>query len=363
MNSAKPIQLAAAWHINGGPGLAHKDAKAQRFKANCMPFAPWRLCARFCVRRAFTLVELLVVVIVITVLLGIILPALSRMWQQRNVAATETSVRGLLATARANALHRGERGLFFFVDGNVQKAAMIAFQPLKLPVAGAPQPDDDPAGTPVQIVRDRFRVVGPIITLPRPMRVCPRNVVDDNDNNPMTEPPPASDLAMWNKDELGNDNYLVPAAMNPVQPQWHRNFFTIIFDRDGQIVPRRSVLIQDIDAAIPPATTGDGKGDRTGLKTATGVPKYWRLETIGAMAGQLIPSDFVPPPAALNDLLVDPTSKALNFVSADGLLVYDEDVYREQPTGVDKRKYLLDNGQPYFVSRFGEIVQGQRGKP
>jgi prepilin-type N-terminal cleavage/methylation domain-containing protein len=331
---------------------AHPNAISQFQRSRSeRPVSTFRLFdfSTFRRSRAFTLIELIVVVVVITILLGIILPALTSMWRQRNVSTAETSIRGLLATARSNALRRGERGLFFFLDGNVQKIAPIILQPVQPPQT-PPQPDDDPAGTTPPIVRDRFRVTdGPIITLPAPLRVCPRNVVDDNDNDPTNEP---MGPGFWDNDEMNSEDY---RATGVFEPERHRNFFTIVFDREGRVVAGRNVLIQDIDG------NGDNKGDRTGLAVAASATQFYPYPVTVPPGPQ---SFSIPPGATLKWLLVEAGAGgvALNFPGADGLLVYDEDVYREQPSGVDKRTFLRDHGQPYYVTRYGDVIAGTREK-
>ena len=55
-------------------------------------------------RRGFTLVELMVVVGIIAVLLGLLVPTVSTMWQQGKGAQAEQELKGVLAFARSKAI-------------------------------------------------------------------------------------------------------------------------------------------------------------------------------------------------------------------------------------------------------------------
>ena len=54
---------------------------------------------------------------------------------------------------------------------------------------------------------------------------------------------------------------------------------------------------------------------------------------------------------------------AINFPSVDGLLVYDNSVFRSLDLAEDKRDYLLESAQPFYVNRYtGAIIRGPRGE-
>jgi len=62
---------------------------------------------------------------------------------------------------------------------------------------------------------------------------------------------------------------------------------------------------------------------------------------------------------------VDGGGKAINFVSVDGLIIYDESAFKDLPASLptEKRNFLLRTGQPLYVSRAtGSVVVGPLGE-
>ena len=114
-----------------------------------------------------------------------------------------------------------------------------------------------------------------------------------------------------------------------------------------------AVLIYD------PDYNTDGFGDRTGLGVsgANDVNAWY---------------DGAAPPGIsyfgglyLANVVSDPlyTQNALNFRGVDGLLVYDDAAFAEQPDDDARRQYLLDHSQPLYVSPLsGQVLRGPRGE-
>ncbi len=288
-------------------------------------------------RRAFTLIEMVVVISIILVILGMALPAASSLWNDRKSSEAINTIQGLLMNARVKALDSDgvETGFFAIVD----EQGLQRFIPLRQNRKMLGQPAWE----------DVFEVTDePDQTLLAPMRVVPRYVV----NNPLS--PDFAPVDAFNDDELANDNVLTAVGD---QAQRHRNFFTMIFSTDGNLIVGRDVLIKDNDE------DADGFGDRTQLPVGPGKPaspivnefydvsRNSRAEIRGA--GGKTPIDF---------LVREDTSStvALNFPSVDGLLVYDDAVFRSADL-VGKREVLLRTGQPLYLSRWtGVVIRGPK---
>jgi len=290
---------------------------------------------------------MVIVVAVILLIVGIVLPAASTLWRERRVAEAQDTISGLLMTARARAMQDnfGDSGLFFFVDdAGVQHIAAIAQDARR----GA-----DPA------TRDAWANVFNVTTersyaLPVPMRVVPRYAVEDKTTNP-----DAKAYALFSEGELANSDFMtLPTGGD--QAQRHRNFFTMIYSSSGQLRVRRDVLIRDVDAD----SADNPGGDVTGLTVGgAGTPpaqvsKYYDQANaalnIDPKGVQKI--DFLVTDAGNRDV-------AINFPSVDGLLVYDESLFGAAGSAEQKRQFLLDAAQPFYVHRLtGAVVRGPVGE-
>ena len=317
-------------------------------------------------RRAFTLIEMMVVVAIVLVILGIALPAANSLWNNQKLSDAQNAVKGMLTTARvkaqqpgAIALQRetvhdpappatpddlvvsGESGLFFFLDDSgVQRIVSI----VSMAQTGRQQPTAPPNRL---AYRDVFLVTAErSFSLSPPLRVVPRYVVEGESSGT------ASHL-IFDEDELANDNYVAPAN-DPTQR--HRNYFTMVFSSDGELRVWRDVLIRDDDV------DGDGLGDLTGLPVGydssgpTAIVKRYYAQD-GATT-KIDPTDGE---LAIPFLIVESNrgDVAVNFPSVDGLLVYDDAVFQSYPTPGDKRSFLVRTAIPFYVNRLtGAVVRG-----
>jgi len=298
---------------------------------------------------AFTLIELITVVAIIGILLAVVLPGASSLWSQRNEAATANMMRGLLASARSQAVRRGERGLFFFVDpvDRVQRVVFIEAEPPDDTVDGLDLCDCDPSccdGTicdpaDSQCITEvsalnRFRVVsGGLYTVPAPYRVAPAWTLETTDLG----------VTLW-PDQL--ENTLFPThSSGSDTPRYHPNFFAILFGANGELVVGRNVLIHDPD------------GEVTGL-LVNNVAETWIIDADGP--------DYVDISDASNpdlyDIVVLDDDRAANFISVDGLVVYNG-AETADLDGIAVGEVLRREGQPFYITRYtGDIILGPRGE-
>ena len=306
-------------------------------------------------RRGFTLVEMIVVVAIITVVIGIALPAVSQLWKERKVSDTINSIKGALTGARAAALEgrQGQTGLFFFLDAEgVQRVARI-HQVRAEP--GSPM-SEQLAYADVFVVED-----GRQWTIPPPYRVAPRYAVEPDQTGSLA-------YTAFSDAELANENFASPPdEINAAQR--HRNFFTLVFSTEGHVVVGRDVLIMDGDPLALDPGEGDADenniGDRTGLRVGydhgngeANVVEYFDRTSV---TGGKIPIDPMGN-AAVPLLVVDRSDVAINFPSIDGLLVHDDSLFKvfDAPS---KRDYLARQAQPMYLDRLtGSVIEGPIGE-
>lgn len=308
--------------------------------------------------RAFTLVEMVIVIGIIILLAGLVLPAASQMWRDRKLADAQNMVSGMLMVARAKALegNAGETGLFFYLDDQgVQHVAAISQDP------------GDPANTTWQ-TESRWHNVFTVsenrtYTLPAPMRVVPRNAVCGEAGSGTACDGYDEKYELFSSDELANNDFANAKIDADHQVgQMHRNYFTIIYSPDGELKVARDVLIRDVDADCN--ENPGGGGDVTGLHVGTtdcsvpNVMQYYKQDQNNT------PDNICPknPPQPV-DYLVTNSDIAINFPSVDGLLVYDDSLFNEAGDAEARRKFLLESAQPFYIQRLtGAVVRGPVGE-
>jgi type II secretory pathway pseudopilin PulG len=273
-----------------------------------------------------------VVIAIIGLILGLILPGVSAMWDQRLEAQAETVAAGALRSVQMQARNTGERGLFFYLEDGVQKIAIIeSATSVKNPCSSS-----GPI-TAQQALADCFEIVsGFDQRFPPPYRVVPATIFS------------------WSDDAI---NRLDATALggNRDTNQRHRNFFSIVFGPDGGLIVGRDVLVYD-----PTGLTGLAPADSTEYYNGSGTP-----------------TDFLIASGACLRMIADAAAEghaAINFPSVAGLLVYDESLFQEivdptepPPGGAAtaglRRQWLQMNGRPYYVSRLtGSVIRGPVGE-
>ncbi len=290
-----------------------------------------------CGRGAFTLVELLVVVAVILLILGIVGPGVTKMWDQRLESEAQTILSGAIRSTQMQARTHGERGLFFYMDGNEQKIIPIV-PARKVEIQGSSETDQ------LNVVADVFEVTsGMIYQIPSPFRVCPRNVHAWSDwgvnNRDVFASPPTT----------GNAN------------QRHCNFFSLIFGPDGRLRVGRNVLIYDADFIWN--DPDKLRKDRTGLLAPSARPTVRFYGAKGTP--EPFPTPFGGSVPRIEKLVATNVSggvTALNFPCVDGVLLYDATYYWDLPDANARRDFLRRRAIPFYVSRqSGDIVRGRIG--
>lgn len=279
-------------------------------------------------RDAFTLVELIVVVTIILLVVVIALPNVASMFDDAKMTDARNIVRGLLVTTRQKSMQgdKGERGLLFALDATGTQRVYPIGQ-----VSGD------------ILSKDVFEILDESERkLSRPVRAVPRYVIEEGGET----------YEQFSEAELANDDFdVTPSAADTAQR--HRNFFTIIFANDGQLIVRRNVLVIDTDA------DDDDRGDRTGLRVADDVAKFFTHSP----NGDIQDIDITGQNRTLDDVIADADGTAINFVSIDGLLVYDDSLFNELESAADKREFLLESATPFYVNRnSGDVILGDRIK-
>ena len=296
----------------------------------------------------FTLIEMIVVVAIVVVLIALILPAASTMWEERKSADAEMMIQGMLMTARAKALQASgvESGVFFFVDDRGTQHIVPIQQ-------GPGKRDLENVGNPAW--ESVFRVVpGRTYSLPAPMRVVPRYVIEE-------DPDDEKAGRVFSEEELAHDDFKTPPSPEGNPAQRHRNFFTMVFSNDGELLVWRDALI--LDAAQDP----NEMGDATGLAVAPseGVAEYHVQGDANTEAPIDPRAALRAEPDAIPFLVVDAMNMdvALNFPSVDGLLVYNDALFRSVDLAAQQRDFLLRTARPFYVNRnTGAVIRGPSGE-
>jgi len=317
--------------------------------------------------RAFTLVEMIVVIAIVAILVVIGLPAAQQLWENQRRVDTVNMIQGMLTTARAKAIQGGEAetGLFFFVDDkNAQRVVSIRrAEPSRLNDRLVSEGYDAPGGAGDSNYRRALENVFEVTldrayTIPSPIRVVPRYVVETKDDNQFLD-----DWDLFTPAELANNTFEVLAAPAD-NNQRHRNFFTIVFTPGGEVRPKRDVLILDVDTLVDTQARGDVTGLRVGFDPTTGkgtVGRYYLPNRTAAFKQLGDGQTAVTLPFLVHD--ADTADAAINFPSVDGLLVYDESLFNEFTDPNNKRDFLLRTAQPLYINRLtGAIVEGPVGE-
>jgi len=280
---------------------------------------------------------MVVVVAIILVILGLVLPAASTLWGQRKTAQADNAIQGLLMTARAKAMRADgvETGFLAFVDGEGNQHLVTIEQ------------HRDNIHYPAW--QNVFVITGqPDQVLPTPIRAVPRYVVIEPGQG-------QEEWEVFRGEELANNDFNnLPKDQD--QTQRHRNFFTLVFSTDGQLIQNRDVLIQDADAEE------NRFGDRTGLHVGPGGSKPPTTTKFYLRDGNEQDIDPTGDGIAIPFLVTDDQDVAINFPSIDGLLVYDDSVFNDL-TVPEKRSFVLQRGRPLYVSRWtGAVIRGPVGE-
>ncbi|MEE9294572.1 MAG: type II secretion system protein [Phycisphaerae bacterium] len=334
------------------PILGKGEAPASPLVGDENPFVPSSL-------PAFTLIELVVVIGIISLLAAVSLPGIARMWEENRLSATQGTLKGLLMSARARARNDTEKGLFFYLENGVQKVVFIEADPPDYTLRPGPdgvigtlddvQSPDAQNNVTEQDTADRFRVIAEdkVYEFPPPFRVVPREAIDSG---------------VWNNSQLSNENHQVQPGTGPLN---HRNFFTVIFSPSGRLITRDVVLIRDGVEEFPGVGGGPG-GDERGAMTGLVIDSATQYVDENGTA-----SPSFAPGVALPAMIVDSVSagnNAINFPSVDGLLVYDDSVFVEYPEaalgdGMTQRKYLMQSARPLYITRqTGALIRGPVGE-
>ncbi|MGB0715424.1 MAG: pilus assembly FimT family protein [Phycisphaerae bacterium] len=304
-------------------------------------------------RTGFTLVELIVVISIIVILVGVTVPAVTTLWEERKTSEAENTIQGMLTLARSRAVRPDglDSGLFFYVDQDgVQRVHSIE----------QAKPEDVVWQHVFKLTDDRD------YSLPRPLRVVPRYVVNELDaNNPDADKP----AEVFSADELANNDFVEPTtAVKPEIGQRHRNFFALVYSGDGYLRVSRNVLIQDEDTIEDGFRIGDFTGLRVGLSVSNAeVEDYWPKD--GSSEIPLDPRANVSsgPDSKIPDLVTDENGIAVNFPSVDGVLLYDDAAFQDAGFGdtadEQKREFLLRSAQPFYINRLtGTVLRGPVGE-
>ncbi len=223
--------------------------------------------------RSFTLVELVVVIAVILILLGLVLPAASAIWQHSQVLNVDKRVINILRMARTRSLmlKHSSYGILVHIDPSFGSPLITYIRSKTTP--------DPTLGETFQDWQD----------------VCDRYEVDTevDFNQEFLARVGFSPLGIieWEIADILNEDYRAGKQ---------RNFFAIVFRR-GQREMSSPIIIYDEDA------DDDGFGDQLSLSVG---------DVVGEFGGKL------------NDVLIDADDKLLELDLGWDIAIYDRELFK-----------------------------------
>lgn len=252
-------------------------------------------------RASFTLVEMVVVVGIILVLLAITLPAISTMLNHAHVVNADQLVSNILKVAaqRSRMIQYSSYGVFFYIDEwNHQVACFIKRRGYPDNVKGERWPD----------VIDRFMIdVGAgkwCSNMKDFVRISPLGILE------------------WTDEQIVSENYRAGK---------HRNMFVVAFQRGTRCSFPVSVEDKDEDE--------DGLGDLTSLPVN---------DVVRGVRG------------TVEDMLVDVDDQMLKFDVKWGVLIYDENLYQDQPVSYRPQFIKEQHARTLLMDRYGRTVRGEK---
>ncbi|MHA2279467.1 MAG: pilus assembly FimT family protein [Promethearchaeota archaeon] len=218
-------------------------------------------------KRSFTLIEMMVVVSVIIIILALVLPAISTMWEQTHVKNAHHQIENLLKVARARSLDISNiaYGVLFYIHPADNREVAVFIDALTYPIAKDEVWLD---------VCDRYQVDTKRYFMEDNVRVAAHRMLE------------------WENEDLLNADYRTGKQ---------KNFFAIVFAR-GRRSQIRPFILYDVD------NNDDELGDITGLAVG---------DTIGEHGG------------VLRDILIDENAERREISTDWGFVIYDENVFRE----------------------------------
>ena len=280
--------------------------------------------------KAFTLVELVIVMFVIALLAGIGLASARHMFQQSHLGGADRAISNFLKIDKSRStLYLKEFGILFYVDPKTHRQNMVVIKAMTGPelfcdepnICGSPDccyPIDETHpnvcsryGIDMNNIA-QFEFVNIVRVFPSDIFKCEEVDIDD-----------VCIEYAWDDDDLMNDDYKAGR---------HRNFFILMYHPFTGKLSFPQAVIFDRDK------NRDGNGDITELP----------VETVTGEAG-----------GGIHYIVSDSEGEAVTFPAARGVAVYDEDLFQEFPL-MSRPEYLRKQDKRVLMLTQTESVRTER---